>query len=171
MWTIYSIGDPVFLQQVLNAVAMLFASTSFLQFVSIGFLIGLLIVAFQGLLQGAQSIRFQGLLVSFVLYSLLFVPTVSVTIEGAYSGSARVVDHVPLGPAVVGATVSNLGYGLTRLFEQSLRHPDPDRAWLCRCPAGAGDGAQNRALAPDDRRGQQSDPRRRCRAVLAQLCG
>jgi conjugal transfer mating pair stabilization protein TraG len=119
MWTIYSIGDPVFLQQVLNAVAMLFASTSFLQLVSIG----LLIVAFQGLLQGAQSIRFQGLLVSFVLYSLLFVPTVSVTIEGAYSGSARVVDQVPLGPAVVGATVSNLGYGLTRLFEQAFATP------------------------------------------------
>jgi conjugal transfer mating pair stabilization protein TraG len=123
MWTIYSIGDPVFLQQVLNAVAMLFASASFLQFVSIGFLLGLLIVAFQGLLQGAQSIRFQSILVSFVLYSLLFVPTVSVTIEGAYSGSARVVDQVPLGPAVVGATVSNLGYGLTRLFEQAFATP------------------------------------------------
>ncbi|MBK1718619.1 conjugal transfer protein TraG N-terminal domain-containing protein [Thiocystis violacea] len=123
MWTIYSIGDPVFLQQVLNAVAMLFASGDFVQFVSIGFLIGFLMIAFQGLLQGAQSIKFQNMLVSFVLYSLLFVPTVSVTIEGAYSGTARVVDNVPLGPAVVGSTVSNLGYGLTRLFEQVFTTP------------------------------------------------
>ena len=123
MWTIYSIGDPVFLQQVLNAVAMLFATADFVQFVSIGFLIGFLIIAVQGMLQGAQSIQFQHLLVSFVLYSLLFVPTVSVTIEGAYSGTARVVDHVPLGPALVGSTVSNLGYGITRLFEQAFATP------------------------------------------------
>ena len=123
MWTIYSIGDPAFLEQVLNAVAMLFGADSFTRFVGIGFLLGTLIIAFQGLLQGAQSIRFQGLLVSFVLYSLLFVPKVSVTIEGAYSGSARVVDNVPLGPAVVGSAVSNLGYGLTRLFEQAFATP------------------------------------------------
>ncbi|EGV32639.1 TraG domain-containing protein [Thiorhodococcus drewsii AZ1] len=123
MWTIYSIGDPAFLEQVLNAVAMLFGADSFVRFVGIGFLLGTLIIAFQGLLQGAQSIRFQGLLVSFVLYSLLFVPKVSVTIEGAYSGSARVVDNVPLGPAVVGSAVSNLGYGLTRLFEQAFATP------------------------------------------------
>jgi len=123
MWTIYSIGDPAFLEQVLNAVAMLFGADSFVRFVGIGFLLGTLIIAFQGLLQGAQSIRFQGLLVSFVLYSLLFVPKVSVTIEGAYSGSARVVDNVPLGPAVVGSAVSNLGYGLTRLFEQAFSTP------------------------------------------------
>jgi len=82
-----------------------------------------LIIAFQGLTLGAQSIRFQGLLVSFLLYALLFVPTVSVTIEGAYSGSARVVDNVPLGPAVVGSAVSNLGYGVTRLFEQVFTTP------------------------------------------------
>lgn len=123
MWTIYSIGDPAFLEQVLNAVAMLFGADHFVRFVGIGFLLGTLIIAFQGLLQGAQSIRFQGLLVSFVLYSLLFVPRLSVTIEGAYSGSARVVDNVPLGPAVVGSAVSNLGYGLTRLFEQAFQTP------------------------------------------------
>lgn len=123
MWTLYSIGDPVFLQQVLNAVAMLFGSADFLQFVAIGFLIGVLIIAFQGLIQGAQGIRFQGMLVSFLLYALLFVPTVSVTIEGAYSGTARVVDNVPLGPAVVGSAVSNLGYGVTRLFEQVFTTP------------------------------------------------
>ena len=45
------------------------------------------------------------------------------TIEGAYSGTARVVDHVPLGPAVVGSAVSNLGYGVTRLFEQVFTTP------------------------------------------------
>lgn len=112
MWTIYSIGGPAFLEQVLNAVAMLFGADSLVRFVGIGFLIGALIIAFQELLQGVQSIRFQGLPLSFVLYSLLFVPKVSVIIEGAYSGSARVVDNVPLGPTVVGAAVSNLGYGL-----------------------------------------------------------
>jgi conjugal transfer mating pair stabilization protein TraG len=123
VWTIYSIGDPAFLQQVLNAVAMLVGADSFGRFIGIGFLLGTLIIAFQGLLQGAQSIRFQGLLVSFILYSLLFVPKVSVTIEGAYSGAVRVVDNVPLGPAVVGSAVSNLGYGLTRLFEQAFQTP------------------------------------------------
>ncbi|MGA7981247.1 MAG: conjugal transfer protein TraG N-terminal domain-containing protein, partial [Chromatiaceae bacterium] len=52
-----------------------------------------------------------------------FGPKVSVAIEDAYSGAVRVVDNVPIGPATVGSIMSNVGYGITRLFEQAFSTP------------------------------------------------
>ena len=46
-----------------------------------------------------------------------------VSIEDAYTGSVVVVDNVPLGPAVVGSVMSNMGYRTTRLFEQGFGTP------------------------------------------------
>jgi hypothetical protein len=54
---------------------------------------------------------------------LMFGPTARVAIEDAYSGAVRVVDNVPLGPAAVGSLMSNVGYGVSRLFEQAFSTP------------------------------------------------
>ena len=43
--------------------------------------------------------------------------------EDAYTGQVRVVDNVPLGPAAAGSILSNMGYRLTRLFEQGFSTP------------------------------------------------
>ena len=60
---------------------------------------------------------------AWLLYALMFGPTARVAIEDAYSGAVRVVDNVPLGPAAVGSLMSNVGYGVSRLFEQAFATP------------------------------------------------
>jgi conjugal transfer mating pair stabilization protein TraG len=89
----------------------------------VGFLLGVLLVLFQGILQGGRGIRFQNVLVAWLLYALMFGPTARVAIEDAYPGAVRVVDNVPLGPAAVGSLMSNVGYGVSRLFEQAFATP------------------------------------------------
>jgi hypothetical protein len=42
------------------------------------------------------------------------------------SGAVRVVDNVPLGPAAVGSLMSNVGYGVSRLFGQAFSTPRGD---------------------------------------------
>jgi conjugal transfer mating pair stabilization protein TraG len=123
MWEIYSIGDSAYLAAILNAVAMITGTGDFRQLAGVGFLIGVLLVLFQGILQGGRGIRFQNILVAWLLYALMFGPTARVAIEDAYSGAVRVVDNVPLGPAAVGSLMSNVGYGVTRLFEQAFSTP------------------------------------------------
>jgi conjugal transfer mating pair stabilization protein TraG len=123
MWEIYSIGDSAYLAVFLNAVAMITGTGDFRQLAGVGFLIGVLLVLFQGILQGGRGIRFQNILVAWLLYALMFGPTARVAIEDAYSGAVRVVDNVPLGPAAVGSLMSNVGYGISRLFEQAFSTP------------------------------------------------
>jgi len=59
MWEIYSIGDSAFLEQVLNAVAMITGTGDFTSMVRIGLLIGVLMVSVQALMQGGRGINFQ----------------------------------------------------------------------------------------------------------------
>ena len=123
MWEIYSIGDSAYLAAILNAVAMIAGTDDFRTLAGVGFLIAVLLVMFQGILQGGRGIRFQNILLAWIVYAVMFGPKVSVAIEDAYSGAVRVVDNVPIGPATVGSVMSNVGYGVTRLFETAFATP------------------------------------------------
>lgn len=115
--TIHSIGDAQFLSQVLNAVAMIIGTNDFVQLVSIGLLLGVIIVVLQGLFRGAREIPWHQLLLGWILYACMFVPTTTVILEDAYTGKAYSVDNVPIGVAFAGSMISNVGYGITNLFE------------------------------------------------------
>ena len=115
--TIHSIGDAQFLSQVLNAVAMIIGTNDFVQLVSIGLLLGVIIVVLQGLFRGAREIPWHQLLLGWILYACMFVPTTTVIVEDAYTGKAYSVDNVPIGVAFAGSMISNVGYGITNLFE------------------------------------------------------
>lgn len=54
-FSIYSVGDAAFLEQIMIAVAMATGTGDFERMVSIGLLIGALIISFQSLFQGAKS--------------------------------------------------------------------------------------------------------------------
>ena len=123
IWDLYSIGDSAYLAAILNAVAMVAGTADMRTLAGVGFLLGIILVAFQGILQGAQGIRFQNVLVAWIIYAGLFGTTAKVSIEDAYTGQVRVVDHVPFGPAFVGSTMSLVGYKLTSLFEQAFSTP------------------------------------------------
>ncbi|WP_295396663.1 conjugal transfer protein TraG N-terminal domain-containing protein, partial [uncultured Thiodictyon sp.] len=122
MWDIYSIGDAAYLTAVLNAVAMLSGSGNMHALAGIGFLVGFMLIMFQGIIQ-ARPPQLQHMLVAWVVYMGMFGPTVKVSVQDVYSGAVRVVDNVPLGPAAIGGLMSGIGYGATRLFEQAFSTP------------------------------------------------
>jgi len=116
-FTIHSIGDSAFLEQILMAVSMISGSGDFERMVSIGLLLGVLMVCIQSVFQGAKQINLQQILLGWILYACFFAPTTAVTIEDAYSGQVRVVSNVPVGIGFAGGIISNAGYTITRLFE------------------------------------------------------
>ena len=124
MFEIFSVGDSAYLQAVLNAVAMISGTGDYRTAAAVGGLLGVIIVMLRALLQwDGRGIRYQDLLLAYVLWLMLYAPSVRVSIEDAYTGSVEVVDNVPLGPAVVGSVMSNMGYRTTKLFEQGFGTP------------------------------------------------
>jgi conjugal transfer mating pair stabilization protein TraG len=124
MLEIFSVGDSTYLQTVLNAVAMIAGTGDYRKAAAVGGLIGVLIILLRALMQwDGRGIRYQDLFLAYVLWLMLYAPSIKVSVEDAYTGKVVVVDHVPLGPAVVGSVMSNMGYRTTRLFEQAFGTP------------------------------------------------
>ncbi|MCT9827496.1 conjugal transfer protein TraG N-terminal domain-containing protein [Pseudomonas veronii] len=121
-FTIYSVGSAVYLEEVLNSVAMICGTGDIESLARIGFLIGALILGFQAVFNNT-AIPFQKLLICLVLYMAMYGPSGRAVIEDVYDGEVAVVDNVPLGPLVVGSIISNIGYNLTNLFEQAFSTP------------------------------------------------
>lgn len=118
-FSIYSIGDGTFLTTILNSVAMIFGHGSYVTLISIGLLLGVFAVVIQGLFRGAKEIHWQQILLGWIVYACMFVPTCTVWVEDAYDGTVRNVDNVPIGVGFSGAMISNIGYGITEIFEQA----------------------------------------------------
>ena len=123
MFEIYSIGDSAFLASILNAVAMICGTGDFVTLVSIGILLGALLVCVQSVMNGAKDIQWGQILMGWIMYMCMFGPSCTVTIEDAYTGQVRVVDNVPIGVGFAGGMISNIGYGLTELFEVGFSTP------------------------------------------------
>lgn len=119
-FTIYSIGDSAFLEQVLIALAIIVGTGDWLQACSIGLLLGFVIVSAQSIMNGGKSIEYHQLLLGFVFFSFMFASSTTVTVEDAYTGEIRVISGVPIGAAATGSFFSNIGYGMTKLFEQGF---------------------------------------------------
>ncbi len=117
-FTLYSIGDAAFLEQVLIAVSMITGTGDFKQMVSIGLLLSAFFIAFQSIFQGgARGVPFQQVFTGWLLYAILFGPTTTITIEDAYTGDVRVVSRAPIGIGFAGGVISNIGYNAAKLFE------------------------------------------------------
>lgn len=122
-WTIYSIGDAAMLTQVLNAIAALCATPDMLKLTGIGFIIGILYVAIDAIMKGAREIQFQSFLMAYIGYMVMFGMHVSVVVQDAYTDQTYVVGNVPLGVGIPGAWLSQIGYGMTNLFEEAFSTP------------------------------------------------
>jgi conjugal transfer mating pair stabilization protein TraG len=121
-FTIYSIGSAAYLEEILNSVAMISGSGKIADLAMIGLLVGVFILGFQAVFNNT-AIQFQKVLVCLILYMAAFGPQVTVLIEDVYTGEVAVVDNVPLGPVAVGSIISNLGYDITKTFEQAFSTP------------------------------------------------
>lgn len=116
-FTIYSIGDSEFLIQVLNALAMITAVDSFDAMVQVGIAVGVFATFLSAIAKGGKSIEFQHVLLGYILWATMFVPTATVIVEDSYTGRTEPVANVPVGPAAAGGIISLVGYEITRLFE------------------------------------------------------
>src|SRR5664280_955765 len=106
MFEIFSVGDSAYLQTVLNVIAMLSGIGDYRTAAGVGGLIGVIIIMLRALMQwDGRGIRYQDLFLAYVLWLILYAPSVKVSIEDAYTGSVVVVDNVPLGPAVIGSVM------------------------------------------------------------------
>ena len=122
MYEIYSIGDPEFLYNILNAVVGIVGHGDFTDLIRIGFLLAALFAAFMAV-ASARGMDFAQLFVSWIIFAVAFGPTTTVTINGVYDSSVRQVANVPLGIATVGSLTSHIGFRLTELMEQAFATP------------------------------------------------
>jgi len=123
MWEIYSVGDAAFLEAILNGVAMLTGNGDIRALASIGFVVGVIIVAFQSIASGGQGMKWGDMMVAWILYAVMFGPSGNVVIYSVYDWSARTVNNVPFGIAAVGSFLSRGTYILTKDFEQAFGLP------------------------------------------------
>lgn len=120
-FTIYSIGDAAFLEQILNSVAMICGTNNLKQVVAIGLMLGFIFIVVQSIFEGAKQINIQHVFMGWVMYAVFYGPSCTIKIEDVYSGQVRVVSNVPIGVGMAGGVVSNIGYGITSLFEQGFQ--------------------------------------------------
>lgn len=116
-FTIYSIGDSLFLEQVLIALAMISGVPDFEVMIKVGLVIGVFSIAINAIMKGGKEIEFAHFFVGLLIYLIMFVPTATVNIEDTYSGAVRTVANVPIGAAAAGGIISLIGYKTTEMFE------------------------------------------------------
>ncbi|HBY62591.1 MAG TPA: conjugal transfer protein TraG, partial [Solibacterales bacterium] len=122
MWEIYAYQNSESLFGIFNAVAALMGSGTYLSAVAA--------VAFCGFIAAALAYAFapeklQGwkwIATVVLVYSVLFVPRVTVGIVDKTGGApVKVVANVPLGIAALGGLTSSIGNTLTELFETAFQ--------------------------------------------------
>ena len=80
-FTIYTAGDATFLTEVFNSVAMVSGSGAIASVAAVGALVTVILLGFRAILEGGRAIRFEELLLGFVVYMIAFYPTTTVLVE------------------------------------------------------------------------------------------
>lgn len=119
-FTIHSIGDSAFLEQILIAVRLVTGNGNFKILIAIGLLISGLLVCLRALFTNSDRIDYHQIFIGWIVYQSLFVPTTTVTIQNAYTGEVSVVDKVPLGVGAAAGIISTIGHGLTKIFDRGF---------------------------------------------------
>lgn len=129
-WTIYSIGDGLFLAKVLQGVAMLFNSGLTQGAFALAVLLGVLYQGFKGT-SVAKGLDMAQIFVVFIMYSLFFIPKTNVCVIDCKTWRSETVGHMPLGVAVVGSVVSTVGHKFAQSFAVAFGEAqDTERAFL-----------------------------------------
>lgn len=135
--TIYTFGDPELLREVLLALATIFSLVEWSDSSSaLGLggnmlavaLIGLLAVGIAGMT--SQSVRVDYLLVSLVLFGVMFAAKVDVNVEDIQTGESAVVADIPIGIAAVAAAASSAARSLTETTSLILQRPGSETSTI-----------------------------------------
>ena len=122
MWEVYAYHNSDSLFGIFNAVAAIMGSGSYKQAIAAVVFCGFVaaMVAYMFAPEKLQGWRWLGSIV--LVYSLLFVPKVTVGIvDKTGGGPVKVVANVPFGMAALGGLTSTIGNSLTELFETAFQ--------------------------------------------------
>lgn len=122
MYEIFAYQNAQSLAGIFNAIAAIFGSGDYLGAVALvavfGFIVAFMAYAFQP--ERLHGWKWLGTVV--IVYSIIYVPRVTVQITDKTSGNPpAIVDNVPLGVALFGSMTSQVGNLLTQLFETAFQ--------------------------------------------------
>lgn len=122
MWEIYAYHNTDALFGIFNAVAAIMGSGTYLSAIAAvafcGFLAAMVAYMFQP--ERLQGWKWLGTVV--LVYSVLFVPRVTICIVDKTGGTpVKVVENVPFGMAALGGLTSTIGNSITELFETAFQ--------------------------------------------------
>lgn len=122
MYEIFAYQNAQSLAGIFNAIAAIFGSGDYLGAVALvavfGFIVAFMAYAFQP--ERLHGWKWLGTVV--IVYSIIYVPRVTVQITDKTSGNPpAIVDNVPLGAALFGSMTSQVGNLLTGLFETAFQ--------------------------------------------------
>jgi hypothetical protein len=126
---IYSIGDGLYMKRVLDGIASLGNSGTFLALGAFGLLLGIMIIATNTVMEHGQRFGIAQLFTSFLVFIAMFGIRCDVIVQdlggapGTVQGGTYAVDNVPFGVAVAGSMISTLGLVLTEKLDQGFSMP------------------------------------------------
>lgn len=123
-FSVYSLGNAAFLNEILNGIAAVVGTDDFKQCVAVCMLLSVLTVCVQSILNRAQTIEWQNILLGFLIYLVFFSIPTRMVVEDVYSGEVYTVDNIPIGVSASGFVISRIGYGVTDLFETGFGIPN-----------------------------------------------
>jgi conjugal transfer mating pair stabilization protein TraG len=122
MYEIYAYGNNESLYGIFNAIAAIMGADSYLQAVAIVAFCGFVTAAFAYAFMPHKLIGWQWLASVLLVYSILFVPKVTVGIvDKLGTQPVQVVSNVPFGVAFFGNLTSTIGNTLTEVFETAFQ--------------------------------------------------
>jgi conjugal transfer mating pair stabilization protein TraG len=129
-FTIYAASDDTYLRYVLNALAMLQSTGTFAALGAIGLILGILLAVARGAQGDAKGLP--AIFIGLVTYMICFGQTVTVYVQGSlastwYTAQSYTVANVPIGPAMAGMIISNIGEGLSSRMVQAFSFPGYDQ--------------------------------------------
>lgn len=129
VFEIYSIGDGLYMQRILNSVAAMSNTGLLVQLVALSLILGLLVMGVKNVMAGGNKLDLGTIFISFIMGIFMFGMTANVAVyDMSYSPGDRVqgdftVNNVPFGIAAAGWIISGVGYNLTEQMEQGFSIP------------------------------------------------
>jgi|GEM_PF-4935554 len=130
VFTVYSVGDGLFMKRVLDGLAGLSNSGVLASLGALGLMVGLILIGLKGAATGGKGLDLGALLLSFILYVIMFAGKADVIIfdvglsPGEATENTYTVDNIPFGVALLGSAISTIGVELTERLEQAYGMPN-----------------------------------------------
>ena len=122
IYEVYSYSDATLIGDVLNNISMLMTSKAYFNAIRLGLLLGIIVTSIRYFFTKSFDLHY--ILISCVMFQVLFVPTGTVSIEDIKTAKIVKVDHVPLGIAASMYLTSSLSNIFTTTYDTAFQTVD-----------------------------------------------